>query len=489
MEFKIEFGKRARLEAQEMASKARDEAELFKGQNAQLLETQELLVDDILTLRRLRADQAWRGNDYPDYATAVKAISDKYNCKADWGCLQTGMIIDLRSAFILGEGIEIEPTQGPKPNGKDGKTEQPGAREMQWARDFLDYNDLDAEMAQEFAKEAEIDGKIVLTLSYDKKPFRDWPGMISVTFVSWNAKQYKVKANPKDYTDYQELTWDPIASEGEPVAKPETLKENVFVYKKFGGRLDKPNETQPKLQRCLTQIDRLDQALKDLRDIDHLYAAPTPDFEVKEKGQVADILAQIKDRNWKIGKAIVHTGTYSLKGPDAAGIATLVSEIELLCKMISGATGIPIHFLGLLDLLRNRATGDNTRELVNAATQKERTIWRGAYEELIEKAMKMFDEQVNAGLGKDKLLDPQKIRVTINVMTQEHWDHLEKVMIPAALGNIISKEACAGQIPGINMDEERTRAEARKKDQDAADDAAFKDLKKTIVDQDGAHAA
>lgn len=429
----------------------RKQTALLTEQVKQYKEVQELLVKDILTLKEVTT--AYKGNEYPDYATAVQAIADKYNNKADWGCTQTGTIIDLRAAFILGEGIQVVHTT---------KTRAEAERELQWVADFLEYNDLDGEMAQEIAKEAEIEGKCAIRLFYDEGPWKAWPGMVSARFLSWLSKKYKIDADPNDYFWYKKIHWDATGT-----LPAGFLDEPKFVYKKFGGRISEPNEAQPKIVKCLTIVDRLDKALRDLREIDHLFASPTPDFECDEVKQVEQILKFIEDTNWKIGKAIVHTGRFSLKGPEGTGVQNLIGEIELCVKMISGTTGIPIHFLGLLDLLKNRATGDNTRELVMAATTRERHTWLGVFNELIEKAMALYNENVNAQMSKGKQLDPTRVKVDIPLITQEHFDRLEKVYIPAALGGIISKEFVASKIPGVDME-----AEAERKKQRDIEDAA-----------------
>jgi len=438
------FSKRA--EIQEL----RKQTGLLTEQVKNYKEVQELLVKDILTLQEVTT--AYKGNDYPEYQTAVQAIADKYNNKADWGCTQTGTIIDLRAAFILGEGIQIVHTT---------KTRAEAERELQWAADFLEYNDLDGAMAQEIAKEAEIEGKCAIRLFYDEEPFvtvrgETWPGMVSARFLSWLSKKYTVDADSNDYFWYKKLHWDATAT-----VQAGSVDEAEFVYKKFGGRISEPNEAQPKVMKCLTIVDRLDKALRDLREIDHLFASPTPDFECDEKNQVDQILKYIEDTNWKIGKAIVHTGRFSLKGPEGTGVENLIREIELCVKMISGTTGIPIHFLGLLDLLKNRATGDNTRELVMAATTRERHTWLGVFNEMINKAMALFNAKVNAQMSKEKQLDPTRVRANIPLITQEHFDRLEKVYIPAALGGIVSKEFVASQIPGVDMEAEAERKKQR----------------------------
>lgn len=439
--------RRERAQAQQI-QELRSHNESLESSVRNYRDVQAALVKDILTLREVISK--YKGNDYQDYDRAVDEISKKYNGTADWGVITTGAIIDLRAAFILGDGVSVTHTTD---------TEAEAERELKWVTDFFTYNGLDAEMAQEIAKEAEIEGKVALRLSYDAEPVGVWQGMVSVRYLSWLAKRYTIETANNDYLWYKTLSWRP--KDGETAV---VIPEEEFVYKKFGGRLSVPNEAQPKIMKCLTEIDRLDRALRDLREINHLFATPTPDFEVEDESQVRAIIERIETTNWKIGKAFVHTGKFDLKGPDMTGVETLIAEIELLVKMISGTTGIPIHFLGLLDLLKNRATGDNTRELINAATARERKIWCGAFKEMIEKAMELFNANVYAQKSQSVKLDPSRIRVDIPLITQEHWDRIERVLIPAANSGIISKDFVASQIPGVDPEQEaklREEAEAR----------------------------
>jgi len=429
----------------------------LEAQNKRLGEVQELLVDDILALKTSAAQYV--GNDYRDYGTAVKAVSEKYSGVSEWGCLQTGTIIDLRAAFILGDGVKIVHRTETKGEAKN---------ELQWARDFFEFNALDAEMAQELAKEAEIEGKIALQLFWEPGTYKGYPGMVSVRFLSWLSKRYTVEVDPKDYMWYKRLKWAAGANWAEG-----DVPEEEFVFKKFGGRIYDVKDARPKIAKCLTQIDRLDKALRDLREINHLFASPTPSFKCADAQQATTLLKQIADQNWRIGKAIAHAAEFSLVSPDAAGVENLLREIETNTKMISGTTGVPIHYLGYLDLLKNRATGDNTRELVMAATTRERAVWIGALKEMLEKAMAMFNARSGAGQKSEEggRLDPEKVGIEIPLISQDHWKNLELVLIPAALGGIVSKEHVAGQIPGVDEEEEAKR----RKEAEASELAAAKE--------------
>jgi hypothetical protein len=439
----------------------RDKTATLTGQVTKYRETQELLVKDILTLQEV--SRAYVGNDYQVYEDAVYAISEKYCGRAEWGALQTRSIIDLRGAFILGEGIRISHTT---------ETRSEAERELQFAEDFMSFNDLDGELDQEMAKEAEIEGKIAIKLWLNEEPYRDWPGMVSARFRSWLSSKYVIEADPNDYLWYKKLSWK--ATSTVPAG---SYDETQFVYAKFGGRINMPNEAQPKIAACLTQIDRLDRALRDLREIDHLFASPTPYFKVLSVAEGQAIETYIEKTNWRIGKALVSSSEFSIVSAPITGVDNLIAEIELCVKMISGATGIPIHYLGLLDLLKNRSTGENIRELIMASTTRERQTWIGVYEELLTKAMQMWNATYKAQKT-EGLLDPTRIKVDIPQVTQEHWDHIQNVLIPAVAANIISKEHVAGQIPGVDQEKEaelRGEQEAKDAEQAKQEMAAFKE--------------
>lgn len=140
------------------------------------MRTQMLLIDDVLTARAKESGR-YRGNEYNSYKLAIAEIVDKYNAVADWGVIQTGNIIDLRAAFIIGQGINIvDKTTG----------EENADREIAWAEEFLEFNGLDEVTAVQFATEAEIEGKFLgrITLEDVDKSIDEKLKMASVRFVS-----------------------------------------------------------------------------------------------------------------------------------------------------------------------------------------------------------------------------------------------------------------------------------------------------------------
>jgi|WetSurSiteA1Bulk_404760.scaffolds.fasta_scaffold00047_24 hypothetical protein len=413
----------------------------LQGELGKLRSTNVQLMKDVLSMSE-SAPAVYRGNKYQTYEAQVTEIDKKYNGTADWGVFQTGSIIDLRAVFIIAEGIKIMPTVKP----------EEAQKELEWARAFISFNNLDEEIAHEFAKEAEIEGKILLKVAWEEKE-----KMVSARFIPWTQKKYKIEAAPNDYLRYEKAFWTPQAAQ-----EQEILLAPQFVYKKFGGRAFDPNSAAPKISRCLTQIEFLDQALRDYREINRLFAGPLLVFFFDDMNSAKLAQDDIDRMNFRIKKAL-STSARDIRyiQPDAGGLAALENEIITNAKFISGCSGVPVHFLGLPDLLSNRATADNLMELVYSTTLKERTTWIGAYEELITKAIGLYNQKMGLSqLSEEKKLDATKLQVEIPFISPQTWTQLEKVFIPLALAGKVSDALMLSKIPGVNVEEEMARQSA-----------------------------
>jgi len=397
-----------------------------------------LVIDDATTVTS--RDTKYRGNAYPTYSEAVQEIAEKYEGTADWGVLQTGNIIDVRAAFISGGGLKVYP--------KD-KRADPAEKEMEFIEAFLKYNNLDKEMVQEFAINAEIEGRFLGELFWDATVKPD--GMVALRYRSWNAYNYNVETDPKDYAKYTKITWT------DKGGAAKSLESAFFVYGRFGGRVHQPNSPYPKVAKCLTQIEDLDQALKDWRTINRLFAAPKPELEYPTAKEAKEAQEAVDKINFKIKTLFVHTGKFSYQSPSMEGTASIEKEIITKAKMISGTTGVPVQFLGLPDIASLRASSsENLTESISAATQKERIIWKGLYQEVIAKAMAMWDAMSN----KTKL-DPAKVTVDIPYITESHWGRVRDIWLPLYSASAISLKTLLSQLPDIDVDAELEEKEKR----------------------------
>lgn len=407
-------------------------------QNAELIATvkmQALVINDVTTVTNL--DTKYKGNAYTSYEDAVQELAAKYGGTADWGVLQTGNIIDLRAAFIAGAGLMVY--------AKDKKKPESAKNELDFVKAFLEANNLDREMVQEFAKEAELEGRFLGELIWDKEKTQ-----VLLRFRSWSDLGYEVQTVKGDYAKYEKVTWDKDGNQG-------SLEAPFFVYGRFGGRVAKTKDPYPKVGKCLTQIDDLDKALRDWREINRLFAAPVPDMEYDDAEQAKKGQEAADKINWKIKKMFHHTGKFTFNSPTMEGCTSLENEIVTKAKMISGTTGVPVQFLGLPDIASIRSSeSTNTAELVSAATQKERVIWKGLYQEIIAKAMAIWSKESS----KTKL-DPALITVDIPYITADHWSRLRDIWLPLYTANAISQETLLAQVPGIDVQAELKAKEER----------------------------
>lgn len=406
----------------------------------------------------------YSGNRYKTYESQIKALSDKYTAISSWGVLQTGNIVDVRAAFIVGSGLKLR--------AKDETFE--AKRALEFADALFTFNDFQREMLQELSKEGELEGKLLLKL-FSVTPENEVRGdqgtvfkaMVSIRHIPWSTNRYVIATQPDDYMRYLKATWKPSGGGAD-----EVLEAKDFVFKRFGGRVSNPNVTPPKLAKCLTQIEDLDKALRDWREINRLFAGPKLHVQCDSPESALAMQEQLGRLNWKIKEAIAHTGVMGYASPTMEGVASIEREIITLAKMISGTTGVPVHFLGLPDLMSNRSTADNLFELVFAATQKEREAWKGLLAELVDKAIAKYNETSQMTPIKPGLVD-----VDIPFISREQWDHIEKVWIPLYQAGALTLKALLSKVPDVDAEAIVAEKETQKVDE-------FERIKKELADME-----
>lgn len=399
----------------------------LKSQVATLQHT----VDDVLsgTLIGARTE----GNPYPSYKEQVDELSRKYTNTARWGNASARNLIDVRAAFIISEGVRAA----------SAVADNDAKREMDWLSLFMQHNGLDNEVPQDWAKEAEIEGKILLRLSPNSKTKQ-----IDVRFVSWTQHGYVIKAAEGDYARYESAKYK-LDRSGREI----TLAPEEFVYLRFGGRTHHVNETPPKLGSVLANMEALNKALVDWRKINKYYASPTPYFEVTDKSAGDALYAKLQQIKWRIGQFLVGNAKFSLVGMPEAGVNSTKEEIVTHAQILSGTSGVPVHFLGFPELMSNRSTADNLFENVHASVLKERRVWVGGYEELFEKAILMANKNFQAGLNADN------VTAEIPEASSQKLAELKDVWFPLRESREISRESFLARIPDIDVAKEVKRLE------------------------------
>jgi hypothetical protein len=386
-------------------------------------------IDVTLSTYSDQITKTYTGNPYPTYDAAITELARKYEGVAEWGILMTKNIIDLRAAFIIAGGIKVQAK-----NGQEDLAE----RELSFLQEFFRENKLDFGMTQEFAKEGELEGRFLAKLIPDSERKN-----INLRFIPYTSAKYQVKSNPDDYSEYLKVE---IPASGTAVAI--TLEEDEFVYAKFSGRVNKVNELMPKVASILRQIEDVDKALYDLRKMNRLFASPTPYFETQDRLAAQSMHDRLKEIRWNVGKFLVGPAKFSMVSMDAAGATSISSEIMMNMKIVSGATGVPVNFLGLPELMSNRSTSGDMFEFIGSSTNKERITWLGVYNEIIRKAILMANDKFNLGL------DPEIVEIVLPPVSSEKTQELTTVWLPLYEAGVLSLKAMLSKIPDIDVESE-----------------------------------
>ena len=382
-------------------------------------------------------NKTYTGNSYKDYGTATEEIASRYTCEADWGVAFTGPIIDIRAALISGEKINVKKVEKKEKQGKDSDAE--------WLDEFLNANGLNDYRFMEMVTSTDLEGRLLWQLEYDKD--YEWTtanngskvGMVRVVPRLWLDDEYTVDEGK--YGNAESITFGDTDKQA--------LKEEEFVYRKFGGLMGKLNDPVQKVWRTLTYAETAEKCLRDLRQINHLYAGPRPIFMCRDGEHVKVVLNQLaKNPNWKLGVPFVTDAEFSYVQPDLTHVTALIKEFYVNVQVISSIVGIPVHWLALVDLMSNRSTAEDLGDMTELAVSTERQIITSALNELIKKAAIMQADK--SGLSG---VDYSAFQLSLSIISDEQWRHLKDIYIPAAEKRLLPVKQLLDKMPGIDAGE------------------------------------
>lgn len=385
-------------------------------------------------------------NRYKTYGSQVISTYKKYNSLDDYGNLQLKTLVDILTGFIAGEGLNISAT-----NPKTAK----------WLLDFTQKNKLYGSRYINTVKGTVMTGKQLLVSYPDPEEKR-----VKVLRVPYGVNTSYSKSSGLDYRIILSNRFDPDSIEDIVVldddGKQTSLGLENFVYIRTGGDDLEVNNTVTKVGACLTDCENYDRAIKDLRKVNNISARPTLTFKTDDADNVK---AALQKGNWKIGDSYIGPAELSYVTPNIGGHQNTVTEVTLTVKNISGATGIPIHWFGHVDLMSNRSTAESLMETVNVQTALERTALEDGFKELFLEAMAL---DINNGFGLTEIDDDFTVKIPF--LTFANAKVLIESLSMAYSDNAISIQDYRNRIPGTNpLQTERDIAQSEQDD--------FKNLK------------
>ena len=377
-------------------------------------------IESLLSFIRLNSSIGGTTNSYKSYESQVAETYRKYNGEADWGCQQTRAVLDIRTAFIAGEGFTIAC--------KDGRT-------ADWITTFLEDNKFFGKRFQSAVLAGEITGKVLLIL---RPAVGVSPKIIKIPYHT----EHKYEVVLQD-------SWDPdsiIDIVKNDNGKKVSIGLENFVYLKLGGDDKSINKTTTRVGAVLNELENYDRALKDIRRLNHIGARITPSWLAKDSNEVGTIKKTIEDTRWKIGDAWIGTAALDYKTPGTGAHDNLKTELASTIKTISSVTSVPVHWIGWADLLSNRSTAESLYETINNGTVAERTVWAESMYDLIVKAQELY---IDSGGEKINTVN-RDFEVKIPVIDYSNFINLVRALSVAYNDNVISRADYQNFIPGLN---------------------------------------
>ncbi len=391
---------------------------------------QELTIANARILLKMD-DPDYDVNPFPTHLTQVQAIISRFEGSADYGCELVQRIVNLTAAFAIPHGILID-------------ADDKAAKEEEYIKLFVDKNNLNEGVAVKLAIDAAMQGQVLTELIWDPDE-----NMVRLKYHPWNETEYTVVS-----TGRSNLTapFTAVWAETKDKSKPKVIQDDNFAFVAFNARAGQ-HEGFPRLGGVLRRLDAISRDLDDWRTINKLFGHPTPFFRMNSSAEAKAMRALIEEKGWTVGRALVLNGDFSLISPGSSYAVAAKESIASNVRIISGATGIAVHFLGFVDLMSNRSTADSLGEPVEIASMADITLWHGFYESLFNKAIRMRNKHL------ENKLDEGKVKPKMLPVTDRQWGLIEKVWIPMAKDGIVTPEAVRRQIPGFDFAEEEERQE------------------------------
>ena len=383
-----------------------------------------IMIESLLTGVRFNISVPGTVNVYNTYESQVTETYRKYNALSSFGNQQVRAVVDLRTAFIAGGGISI--------SCEDEQT-------ADWIETFLSRNLLQGPNFANAVKGSEMAGHAIFILEptewLDKSLFIKairFPYMIKEPFKPV-FKNPRLKDEVLDIVLKKEFGW-------------QSANFRNFIYIRTGG--DDGNTEGPctKTGVVLTDMENYDRAIKDMRRNNHIFARITPNWQTKTSAETTALKAQLTDKKWKIGDAVIGSAEFEYKVPKTGAHENLTFEMVATIKTISAVTGVPVHWLGYVDLMSNRATADTLYELIKNATILERQFWENSLYNMIMKAQELYIDAGGTEIG--KLNYDFEVRLPL-IDFNEFLNRVKGLQI-AYMDEAISIDDYRNMLPGID---------------------------------------
>jgi len=393
-------------------------------------------LDSLLTGKRVTGVSGVE-NTYTGYTQQVTETYKKYCGEADFGNDQVRAVVDIRSAFISGEGVSINLGESVRESHKELFDK------------FTQKNRLGSTRASDISNTTEMSGYAVLSVIPDKKDELKIP-LLGLIGTSRGKKYYEPEfVNPLFPYEIKAINRQVDKTRKEPIK----IDNPIFI--RTGGYGCWADTPTTKIGIVLTECENYDRALKDLRRLNHYCARITPTFKTANKSETTAVMKFLSETSWKIGDAFIGTADFSYEVPSKSAHEGLQTEMTSNLKTIAGGTSVPVHWFGWVDQLSNRATAQELFTLVDNGTKSE----RGAIEDGLREAyIKMQRAHIDSA-GKLITEVTEDFQVKLPLMDLGKFESMVKAYSLLFSDDIISEGTYRNIVPGIDPVREKEQIE------------------------------
>lgn len=402
----------------------------LQAQNNLLQQQVYAMSDDIEAAKALLGPEFGedRRGKFTSYVSQITGLREKFHNLDPLGADICSAVIRLRTAFIKGAGIKVV-----------NKTARPGNRTYKWFKEFLERNKVNTTFLSNVILGGEFEGKALIVLKKRKD-------QIELRYIPYHGFNYSVNVSPKDYMEIENVKY---SVDGAPQV---TVLPSQMVFIKLGGDVDNYDETYPRLGTMLSDFEAFSMALANWRKTNRICASPTPHIDFEDEATARQFLEDQKSTEegmrWKIGQLLVTANaTFEMVNAGKESQESLENEILTRGKVISAGTGIPVHFIGLPELMSNRSTADNLRDLISVSIQYERATYLAAMLELKDKVIGMANDMGEA-LNKDD------ITIEMPFVGQQELENLKDIFLPLRNSSAISTRTFLKHVPFVDNPQE-----------------------------------
>jgi len=201
------------------------------------------------------------------------------------------------------------------------------------------------------------------------------------------------------------------------------------------------------------QFIRSDEILSDLAKTNKKASRLTPFLKVTDEPEAIRARKSIESTGWKIGDMLVGTGDLSFVSPETGAIENMLSELSALAKQVQHRFGIPVHWLGWVKEMSNRATAEELHSIMQVVTATYRIKIVNFLRKIVDAAIILSQDSIPGGIQ-----EKEDYTLTLAPLNLIQFQEFMGTLLKLKEAGVMSSKEVRVFVP--NMDDRRDVSDA-----------------------------